>query len=140
MPEKKGRGRRGTSYVFFVVIVTLLFAFSPISKGLLHLVHGSFAPSPYSSLSLSTQTERNVGTLVGRRVAVSLTNDTGIIKRYHWTATQNGVLISQGEVTLGTGHADNILISSKGARVGRLRITLKGTDIFVTVTMLKSRS
>ena len=136
MPGKDGRGKRRSAV--FVVVVALMFGFSPISHNLLRSVNGSFAPSRYSSLSLSNPSSVVVGVLASEPVSVLLTNHTGQIKKYHWFATQNGALISLGEKTLGDGQSTTILISSQREKAGRLRIALQGTNIFVTVPVLSS--
>ncbi len=138
MPVIKVRGNK--SYVIFFVIAVMLFAFGPISRVLLGWVDGSFSPAPYSSLSLVNQAEFDVGVVEGRPVPVLLSNHTGHLQTYSWTATQDGAMISEGEKTLSDGQAVTALISSHGARQGRLRIALNGTDIFVTVSILKSGS
>jgi hypothetical protein len=139
MPGKNGHGKSKSRYVVFLVVIALVFGFSPISRTLLRYVHGSFAPSPYSSLSLAIQSDVYGGVLAGKPVAVLLTNHTGHIKIYHWSATQNGALISRGEKTLDDDQTTKLLISSSGAKAGILRIALNGTDIFVTATIRKSR-
>ena len=136
MPGKDGRGKR--RFVVFVVVVALMFGFSPISHGLLRYVNGSFAPSRYSSLSLSNPSSVVVGVLARGPVPVLLTNHTGQIKKYHWFVTQKDALLSQGEKTLGNGQTTTILISLQRAKAGRLRIALQGTHIFVTVPVLSS--
>ena len=116
-----------------LLIVILLFGFTPISRVLLRSVDGSFAPNPYSSLALGTPSRAAVGFLAGEPVPVQLTNRTGHTQTYHWSATQNGALISLGEDTLANGRASTVLVPSRGAVAGKLRIALTGTDIFVTV-------
>ena len=137
MPGKKGRAEGTSRYVVFLVVIALVFGFSPISHALLRTVNGSFAPSPYSSLSLAAQANVGVPIFAGTPVKIILTNHTGHIKKYLWSATQNGVLISQGEKTLGDDRSATIRVSSKGAKAGNLQIGLNGTDIFVTVTMVE---
>jgi hypothetical protein len=119
-------------------IVVLVFGFTPISRALLRSVDGSFAPSRYNSLALRTPSDAAVGFLAGEPVAVRLTNHTGHIKTYHWSATQGGALISLGEETLDNGRATTILVPTRGAVTGRLRIALSGTSVFVTVPILKA--
>ncbi len=116
-----------------LLIVILLFGFTPISRVLLRSVDGSFAPNPYSSLALGTPSRAAVGFLAGEPVPVQLTNRTGHTQTYHWSATQNGALISLGEDTLDSGRASTVFVPSRGAVAGKLRIALTGTDIFVTV-------
>jgi hypothetical protein len=101
-------------------------------------VNGSFAPTPYSSLALGSPSDGSSGVVAGEPVIVKLTNRTGHAKTYHWSATQKGALISLGEETLGNGRTTTILIPSRGAVTGVLRIGITGTNIFITVPILKS--
>jgi hypothetical protein len=135
MPRIVGPGSR--KYLP-VVAVIVLFAFTPISRALLVSVDGSFAPKPYSSLALKNPSD--VGALVfsGQRVSVRLTNHTGSTKTYFWRATQKGVFISLGEQRLQNGRGATIDVPTSGASSGSLRITLTGTDVFVTIPILKS--
>jgi hypothetical protein len=82
--------------------------------------------------------EGNVGVPTGKTVEVLLANHTGHLKKYRWSATQNGAVIRSGEKALANGHASAIRISTRGTRVGKLRITLDGSDVFVTVSITKS--
>jgi hypothetical protein len=136
MPGKDGHGKSG--FVVFVVVIVLLFGFSPISRGLLNTVNGSFAPSPFSSLSLSNPTNVEYGVLAFAPLPVILTNHTGKVTHYQWTATQKSTLISQGEKTLQNGQSATLLISLRGAKAGALRISLHGTHIYITVPILRS--
>jgi hypothetical protein len=115
----------------------LVFAFTPISHVLLRSVHGSFAPSPYSSLALRTPANASVGFLVGNSVAVELANHTGHVKTYHWSATESGALISLGEQTVENGRTTTISVPTRGAVDGTMRVALNGTDVFVTVPLQK---
>jgi hypothetical protein len=115
----------------------LVFAFTPISHVLLRSVHGSFAPNPYSSLALRTPSNAGVGFLVGNPVAVELGNYTGHVETYHWSATENGALISLGEQTVDNGRTTTISVPTRGAINGTMRVALSGTNIFVTVPMQK---
>ncbi len=121
-----------------LLVIVLLFAFTPTSRVLLRSVNGSFSPTPYSSLALGTPSDAAVGFLTGEPVPVKLTNRTGHIEAYHWRATQDGALISLGEDTVGNGRASTILVPSRGALTGKLQIALTGTNIFVTVPIRKS--
>jgi hypothetical protein len=121
-----------------LVVLVLIFGFSPISRGLLRSVHGSFGQTPYTSLALRTPSDAALGFVTGKPVPVELTNRTGRLERYHWNATQKGVLVSLGEETLRNGHSATISIPSRGAVPGSLRIGLSGTNVFVTVPILKS--
>jgi len=116
----------------------LAFAFTPISHVLLRTVDGSFTPSQYSSLALSVPSDGSSGVVTGEQVSVLLTNRTGHAKTYHWSATQKGALISLGEETLDNGRTTTILVPSRGAVTGVLRIGITGTNIFVSVPVLKS--
>jgi hypothetical protein len=121
-----------------VAAVIILFAFVPLSHAFLSSVDGSFAPSPYSSLTLSNSAHPAVGFEVGDLVPVLLTNHTGSTKTYHWNASQRGVVVSLGEITLRNASGVNIDVPTHLARSGRLRIGLTGTDVFVTVPLQPS--
>jgi hypothetical protein len=122
-----------------LVVAVLLFAFTPISSALLWLVHGSFAPSPYSSLALRSPSVAGVGVRSGKPVPVQLTNETGHTTTYHWNATQRGALISLGVQTVQSGRTTTFLVPSQGATAGKMQIALKGTNIFITVPILRPR-
>jgi hypothetical protein len=135
MPRNAGPG---WSRLLLVLLgLVLLFGFTPISKALLDSVHGSFTPTPYSSLALRTPSAAQSGFVVGEPVDVRLTNRTGRLETYHWNATQKSGLISLGEETLSNGGSANITIPTQGAVAGTLRIGLSGTAIFLTVPLLK---
>jgi hypothetical protein len=121
-----------------LVIVILVFGFSPISRALLSSVNGSFTPTPYSSLALESSSSATKGIVAGEAVPVKLVNRTGHFKTYHWSATQSGGLLSLGEEALDNGKAVTILIPTRGAAKGTLRIALTGTNVYVTVPILKS--
>lgn len=140
MPGTISRGKVKSTYVVLLVALVLLFGFTPISQFLLQQVNGSFAPAKYSSLALVASTPTDVSIVSGRFVTVILTNHTGGTKTYRWTATQNGAPLRQGAATLHDGQATTLRISSRGARAGKFKISLDGTDIFVTVNILKSGS
>lgn len=122
-----------------VTILVLLFAFMPISRVLLWFADGSFAPTPYTSLALKTPSLAVVGFKAGKPVPVQLTNETGHTKTYHWSATQGGTLVSLGEKTVRGGQETTILVPSEGAVDGKMRISLDGTKVFVTVPILGPR-
>lgn len=124
--------------LLLLTVVVLLFGFVPISRVFLRSVDGSFSPVPYSSLALKARPGAAMGIPVGRRVAVQLTNKTGHEKTYQWSARQGGTLISLGEDTVDSGRTSVILVPSKGAVVGRLRIALRGSRVFVTVPLVGS--
>jgi hypothetical protein len=121
-----------------IVALVILFAFTPISRALLASVHGSFAPSPFSSLALRNPSDLGTGYQVGDLVPVRLTNQTGSTKTYHWSATEHGVVVSLGEETLLNGRGANIDVPTNYATSGILRIALNGTDVFLTVPLSKS--
>jgi len=130
--------RNSSRPLLILLIVVLLFGFTPISRVLLQSVDGSFAPNHYTSLALITPSHATVGFLSGEPVPVQFTNETGDARTYHWSATENGALISLGEVTLDNGRASTVFVPSRGALVGKLRISLTGTNIFVTVPIRNS--
>jgi len=134
MPRLDGRGYR--RLCLCLVLVVLLFGFAPISRGLLRIVDGSFAPTGYSSLALSTPSDAAVGILAGEALPVQLSNHTGHVETYHWSATQSGALISLGEETLGNGRTTTISVPSRGAVAGRLRVALTGTKVYVSVQIV----
>ena len=136
MPRIAGPG--SSRILIPLVIAVLVFAFTPISRVLLRTVDGSFTPTPYSSLALRTPAEGSSGVVTGEPVGVQLTNRTGHAKTYHWSATQKGALISLGEETLNNGRTTTILVPSRSAAIGVLRIGINGTNIFVSVPILKS--
>jgi hypothetical protein len=119
-----------------ITILALLFAFTPISRALLRSVDGSFAPTPYSSLALITPSLAAVGIKAGKPIPVQLTNETGNTKTYHWSATQDGTLVSLGEKIVPGGQKSTILVPSQGAVAGTMRISLSGSAVFVTVPIL----
>lgn len=119
------------------LLLILLFAFTPVSRQLLRVVNGSFAPAPYSSLALKDPSEVSSGVKVGRSVAVKLANRTGHLETYHWSARQGGALISLGEETVGNGRSVTISVPTRGAVAGSLRIALNGSSVFVTTPLLK---
>ena len=133
-----GNGAR--RLLLLLVVLVLVFGFTPISHGLLRFVHGSFAPSPYSSLALKTPSNVAVGIPAGELVPVQLANHTGHIKTYHWSATERGALISLGEATVDNGRAITIFVPSRGAVTGKLQIALTGTKIFVTVPIVGAKA
>jgi hypothetical protein len=121
-----------------LVILLVVFGFPLISRVLLSSVDGSFTPNPYSSLALESTSSATKGVVAGEAVPVKLVNRTGHFKTYHWSATQSGGLLSLGEEALENGKGITILIPTRGAAKGTLRIALTGTNVFVTVPILKS--
>jgi hypothetical protein len=119
-----------------VVAFILLFGFSPISRALLRSVDGSFSQVGYSSLALKSPLAFAAGAPAGDSIPVKLGNHTGRATTYHWNATQRGVLISAGVATLSNGQSATIPVPSRGAGVGPLQISLLGTRIFVTVSLV----
>jgi hypothetical protein len=87
---------------------------------------------------LGTPSVADEGFASGQPITVELANHTGRTTTYRWNATESGALISLGEVTLRGGQTTAILVPSRGAVAGTLRIALTGTSIFVTVPILKS--
>jgi hypothetical protein len=125
-------------FFLVLVVVGLIFGFSPISRQLLKTVNGSFASTPYSSLALSTPSDAATGVPAGLAIAIQLSNDTRHTNTYHWTAQENGALISRGEQTLGNGQTINLSVPTLGAVAGTLRIVLQDTHVFLTVPILTS--
>jgi hypothetical protein len=136
MPRIVGPGH--SRLLISAVVLVLVFAFTPISTTLLKAVHGSFSPERFSSLALKTPSDAAVGLLSGQRVRVVLTNHTGHRETYHWNATQKGGLISLGEETVGNGSSTTIAVPTRGAATGALKVSLAGTNVFVTVPVLGS--
>jgi hypothetical protein len=136
MPRIDGRGTRRLLLALLVLVI--LFAFTPISRALLGSVNGSFAQTSYSALALKTPSDSAAGVRTGKRVAILLTNHTGHSTTYHWSATQNGALISLGETTLRNGKTTTIHVPSRGADRGTLQIALTGTNVYITVPIRKS--
>jgi len=121
-----------------VIVLVVVFGFTPISQLLLSTVNGSFSPTPYTSLALRPSSSATTGIVAGQPVAVRLVDRTGHPTTYHWNATENGRLVSLGDEALGSGRAITFLIPTRGATKGTLRIALAGTHVFVTVPILKS--
>jgi hypothetical protein len=121
-----------------IAAAIVLFAFTPISRALLLSVDGSFAPTPFSSLALRSPSEPATGFQVGDLVPVRLANHTGSTKTYHWSALEHGVIVSLGEKTLLNGRGTNINVPTAFGRPGILRITLTGTDVYITVALERS--
>ena len=136
MPRIVGSGSRG--FMLSLLVVVLMFGFTPIERVLLWSVHGSFAQSPYSSLAFASTSDATAGYSVGQSVPVKLTNRTGHSETYHWSATEGNSLISLGERTLVNGQTALVPVPSRGAVPGTMRIALTGNDIFLTVPILKS--
>jgi hypothetical protein len=134
----KTGGPGSSRLLLCLVVAVFVFGFSPISRELLRSVDGSFTPTAYSSLALKDPSDATVSIVAGKPLAVRLTNRTGHIETYHWSATEDGSLISLGEETLDSGHSTTILVPSSGATSGTLRVTLTGTNVFLTVPVLKS--
>ena len=136
MPRISSHGKSGGRIVVLILVV-LTFAFTPVSDLLLRLVNGSFSPAPYSSLSLTELKQAEVGVARGKPISLLIENHTGRVNTYQWDVTQNGALIHHGVRTLRDGQSSPLLVTTTGARVGKLRIDLHGTDIFVTVNIIK---
>jgi len=119
-----------------LVVVALLIGFTPVSARLLRYVNGSFAPTPYSSLALSTPSAGTTGIATGSTIPIELTNHTGLATTYYWTATQGDVEISRGDLTLRNDNSTTIYVATEGAVVGTLRVALNDTKIFLTVPII----
>jgi hypothetical protein len=134
MPRIVGPGP--SRLILSVIVVVILFFFTPISNAVLRVVDGSFAPAHYSSLALHDPTDTAAGIFPGQPVRVQLTNHTGRTKTYHWSATEKGSLVSLGEETLGDGKSITFSVPSRGAVTGTLNVALTGTTVFVTVPVV----
>jgi len=129
----------GPSRIFLsVIVLIILFCFTPLSRTMLRLVDGSFAPAHYSSLALQDPADAATVVIPGEPVPVQLTNHTGHTETYHWSATQKGNLVSLGEETLRNGENVNFSVPSQGAVAGKLNIALTGTTVFVTVPVIRT--
>lgn len=131
-------GPRSRKLVLLSLLTGLVFGFTPISSALLHSVGGSFKKTPYSSLALESPPRVAAGFVAGRPIPVRLANETGHSETYHWNATENGTLISLGEVTIGSGRGITISVPTPGAIEGRLQVALVGTAVFLTVPIVRS--
>ncbi len=131
-------GKVATRLYLPLALAIALFAFTPISKALLWAVNGSFAPSPYTSLSLRTPSDAATGIRQGEPVQVELTNRSGGTRIYRWRATQAGTLIDIGVEKLANGQAEAISVPTAHAASGSLRVSITGTHIYVAVPILKS--
>jgi hypothetical protein len=118
------------------LVVILALGFTPISNALLRSVHGSFTPTHYSSLALSNPSDAT-GILAGEAVRIHLVNHSGRAETYHWGASEEGSLLSLGAETVGNGKALTFSVPSRGAVSGTLKIALTGTDVYVTVPVVK---
>jgi hypothetical protein len=136
MPRIVGFGSRTRRLSILAVI--LLFAFTPISSALLASSDASFAPVPYTSLAVRTPAIVPQGFELGDLIPVRLTNQTGDKRTYHWSASERGVVVSLGEITLDNGRAADINVPTNFASAGRLRISITGTDVFLTVPIVKT--
>jgi hypothetical protein len=125
-----------TRLLLSVTVLAILFCFTPFSNAMLRAVDGSFAPAHYSSLALPHPVDAAAGIFPGQSVRVQLTNHTGRTETYHWSATQQGNLISLGEETLDNGKSVTFSVPSRGAVTGTLRVALTGTRVFVTVPIV----
>jgi len=121
-----------------LVIVAVMFGFSPIATRLLHLVGGSFKPTHYSSLGFVSPSAVAAGVDVGTEIRVKLTNHSGSATTYKLLATENGTLISQGSRAVANGLSETLYVSTQGATHGTLKIALEHTKIFITVRLLST--
>src|SRR5271156_4726320 len=124
MPRIVGPG--SSKSLAAIVVLALVFAFTPISKALLRAVGGSFEPSQYTVLALRNPSLATQGVLAGLPISVQVSNHTGHSETYHWSATQGKALISLGVTTLDSGEATTISVPSRGAVTGTMRIALSG--------------
>jgi hypothetical protein len=136
MPRIVGAG--SSRLVLALLVALLLFAFTPIERALMSGVDGSFTPTPYTALALERPSTVAAGGFVGKSVPIELTNRTGHVKTYHWSATQDGALIALGVKTVENGRSTVIYVPSTSAVTGRMRVALIGTDIFLTVPIRKT--
>jgi hypothetical protein len=136
MPRIVGSG--SSKFRLSVIALVVLFAFTPISKAFLDSVDGSFSPTPFTSLALRTPANPGSSFEVGDLIPVRLTNRTGTTKTYQWSATQHGVVISLGQKTVRNGDEANVNVPTTLGKAGTLRITLTGTNIYVTVSLQRS--
>ena len=118
----------------------MVLAFGPLSRTALRTVHGSFLPVAYSALSLDDPQQANVGVVAGQPVVVRLTNHNNHIYIYEWQCTDDGVTLSRGGRILADGQTALIQVPTLGARPGRLQVSIVGTDVYVTATVLRGRS
>jgi hypothetical protein len=122
------------------VVVALVVGFSPISKRLLHLLNGSFAPAPYSSLALVNPSVVAPGVTIGSSIRVNLTNHTGHTVSYIWVATQKSKPISTGSRRLSNGASATLYVQTWRAKTGKLTITIKDSEVFLTVLLIGSKT
>jgi hypothetical protein len=134
MPRIIALGPKRLSLIALVVILAL--GFTPISHALLRSVHGSFAPTHYSSLALGDSTDAT-GVLAGEKLRIQLVNHSGHTKTYHWGASEKGSLLSLGAETVDNGQTLTFAVPTRGAVTGTLTIALTGTDVYVTVPVVK---
>jgi GT2 family glycosyltransferase len=130
--------RRRKKVVLPLVAAIALFAFTPISGALLAFVNGSFAPTPYTSLALRSPAQAATGFKRGAVVQLELANHSGRDKTYRWNVTQASTLIGTGQERLADGQTQTILVPTKFAVGGTLRVALDGTNIYVDVPIVKS--
>jgi hypothetical protein len=122
------------------IVVALVIAFSPISKRLLHLVDGSFAPTSYSSLAFSNPSVVTTGVTVGSSIRVNLTNDTGHTMSYIWVATQKSRPVSTGSRRLSNGASTTLYVQTWRAKTGKLTIAIRNSNVFLTVPLVGMKS
>ncbi len=125
MPRIVGPG--SSKLLLSLLVLALLFGFTPISRGLLRSVNGSFAPTSYSSLSFRTPSDAEADFPAGKPVPLQLTNRTGHVKTYHWSATQEARLSASAKKPWTMDRSTTILVPSRGAVTGKLQIALTGT-------------
>lgn len=135
---RNGKFKSGTKLILPLMAAIAIFGFTPISHGLLRLVNGSFAPKSFTSLALQSPAQAVTGVKKGVTVRAEVTNETGRSRTYTWRATEAGKLVGLGEQRVASGQTATISVSTKYAAKGPLRIKLDGTNVFVTVPVLKS--
>ncbi|MCU1362465.1 MAG: hypothetical protein JWM55_293 [Acidimicrobiaceae bacterium] len=136
MPRIVGPG--SSKALAVVVVLALVFGFTPISRALLRAVDGSFEPSRYSALALRNPSLATQGVLAGESISLLVSNHTGHAETYHWSATQGKALISLGVTTLANGRTTTVSVPSRGAVSGTMKIALSGDNVFVTVPVVGS--
>lgn|GEM_PF-573871 len=102
---------------------------------LLRLSHGTFGQSPYSSLAFANPKIVQSPQPVGADIGVIADNQSGRNKKYVWAAKESGVMVSQGTLEIASGHHTQFRVPTASADTGILRISLMGSNIYLTVPM-----
>jgi len=133
-PFDSRRPFSGLSWVAVcVTLITLVLFFNPLATWLTKVTSASFAPTPYSSLSLSNTKLAHTGVHTGSTFSLDVENHTSSDQTYQWRADQFNVVIESGSVTVGPGQTSSFSVDATGALPGSLRVSLAGTSIYVTV-------